>query len=769
MENDYQFYHLQNRPPSGSAAMSNDRHISKEQPISLPNSNPNPNPNPNPSISAHIPKFKLELSLETLLTRGQWYDLKCKFLTTKDEPAFVGRSVVIDSDVAFVDNRKRPPKNATESSFEINLPLEVSVFGECSNSHNMLKKCKKCKEQDKVTINRKRGRETETVWSPVDNRNNSKLLQLLDKGNYVVDRNGAVEIRFRGMCCIGATRQLHHNHIPHTEASGNQKVEPEPHKKCDGVLLSVRVKVGDTVVTYQYPQTIRIVGKVLKNTSVGKKVKNEEACFPPDPSPLPQPPSNALAVYSSVPNPSPHFPDPPRVDPAYIHNPSPWDDDNWKEPPMYPSKRIPPPNHNPKVPLNDFPFLYPPARKPPTFIQNNANRSLLRDQVHDSKADTRHIFQLYTIFGKNYGDAAALHRLAVNFLTIEEDFQTPYQEMFHEDFFEVENLSRILPISPEMLQIYNTLCFVDLSMKGGKRSDKVFPKIDELATMLLQKFQNFKLPLDQTLLLADGVSRAAIWRMYKKDFQKAKYYVTESNKLFDYIYNFDTSIKSHSAFHVNLWNIVSVHPSMNVLDQARTFNVNRNRPKLEARIIGQSILSLIHPDIQHYPFIPYQSIVTPLPEQETLLYWCDLWDDALTQAGYRSSATDTGVVASTANFVHLVAAGLRAWLLGDMALAYSEIADSAIQIPLVFEEHMEGIVLNIASYLAVQLVGYHVYHFLYSEEMNTEMEKKIIQGINVAEILLKFSSMSLWPWSRYVDEWNRASLRNFVMSWKKPI
>jgi len=190
-----------------------------------------------------------------LLNRTQWYYLQCKF-SQKDKPAFIGQTVAIDPSVSFQDGRKRTPNLLnTQPPF-----LSLSVTGVCSLTGKMLQKCQKCKAQDKVTTNRKRKRDVTDSWTFVDEGNNAKLFQVMNSAPKV-DEEGIIKLRFRALCCIGATRQFHNNHINESEVD-----EEGIHKGCDGFLLTVILLMdGGEIFRRTSEEPVRVIGKVPKS------------------------------------------------------------------------------------------------------------------------------------------------------------------------------------------------------------------------------------------------------------------------------------------------------------------------------------------------------------------------------------------------------------------------------------------------------------------------------------------------------------------------
>jgi len=172
----------------------------------------------------------ISISLSSyLLNRAQWCNIRCDF-THRGQPVFAGKPVVIDPTISFQDSRKRILCHAANSG----VPLVLSLYGVCSRNGFYLQKCQKCKDQDKVTTNRKRKRDTDEDWTEIDQENNLKLFQVLETGGHKIGDDGVLNVRFRALCCLGASRQFHKNHI-----NPNSSVTPEMHKGCEGVLLTL--------------------------------------------------------------------------------------------------------------------------------------------------------------------------------------------------------------------------------------------------------------------------------------------------------------------------------------------------------------------------------------------------------------------------------------------------------------------------------------------------------------------------------------------------
>eukprot|EP01124_Arcella_intermedia_P013825 TRINITY_DN20211_c0_g1_i1.p1 TRINITY_DN20211_c0_g1~~TRINITY_DN20211_c0_g1_i1.p1 ORF type:complete len:928 (+),score=90.83 TRINITY_DN20211_c0_g1_i1:52-2835(+) len=212
-----------------------------------------------------------------VLNRGQWYPLHIKFLNPMRKPIFMGRTVTIDPSVAFHDSRKRPLISGPGITLtDPNGPILLNVSGRCSLTGRELQKCQKCQEQDKATTNRKRKRDSEDAWSEVDQENNAKLFQILENGGHKVGKDGLLELRFRALCCVGAVRQFHKNHVNYANAE-------DIHKGCEGFELRVTARSGNSEAVQVLQKPVRVVGKVTKTN---QKPAEEMKEFQPVPSPI---------------------------------------------------------------------------------------------------------------------------------------------------------------------------------------------------------------------------------------------------------------------------------------------------------------------------------------------------------------------------------------------------------------------------------------------------------------------------------------------------
>jgi len=104
---------------------------------------------------------------------------------------------------------------------------------------------------------------------------------------------------------------------------------------------------------------------------------------------------------------------------------------------------------------------------------------------------------------------------------------------------------------------------------------------------------------------------------------------------------------------------------------------------------------------------------------------------------------------------------LRNWILWDLEAACHDIEQCAFK---AFElnSYVDSIALDIASFVAVQLVGLLIFpeHVPWGE--NGKIGERVTRSISIAELLMKFSRMSLWPWGRFLDEFNLTILEHFV-------
>jgi len=277
------------------------------------------------------------------------------------------------------------------------------------------------------------------------------------------------------------------------------------------------------------------------------------------------------------------------------------------------------------------------------------------------------------------------------------------------------------------------------------------------------------------ILLADGVCRTGILLTLLSKFCPAKYFANESFKLYEIVACFKPSIRSEPWYIVMMWLRVGLNPDMVVLREAYNWVLPLHLPKFKARLLTHTIITHCFPTISHgfnsAPCTP--NGLLPPDLQKNLLILCDELDEAITNSGYRNPVGGCGVVASAASLADLALSALRHWILWDIETAYMDIAECAIQAPLVHEAKIDCVILNIAAVVAVQLVGLCVVQYReegFFEDMKeycgkNESEKKICRMINLAEILLKFSQISRQPWGKYLVEWNKCVLKNFVIAW----
>jgi hypothetical protein len=191
-----------------------------------------------------LPEGSMTVSMEhQLINRLQWYQVNCKFMDPNGKPLLPSREVSISPNVAFVDGRRRLDVPGNDQS---DTGITVSVIATCASTGQTLEKCKKCREKDKALRKRKRKRDTEILWSDQDEEANTKLVQLFSTGTEQINDDGILSLRFRIGCCVGVSKQHHLNHIRNHPETGKEHLEI--HKSCDGVILTLIVKIQSKIL-----------------------------------------------------------------------------------------------------------------------------------------------------------------------------------------------------------------------------------------------------------------------------------------------------------------------------------------------------------------------------------------------------------------------------------------------------------------------------------------------------------------------------------------
>jgi hypothetical protein len=257
---------------------------------------------------------------EYLFNRLQWYYLTCTFTDHMGKPKFVGFPVQFDSDITFVDGRRR---SSSPNEIHNSNRIFLTISGACGSTGRELRKCTRCCEKDKARIKRKRKRDTNLSWNQTDEENNTKLIQVLTSGDEKIDTEGKIKFRLRVACCIGVNKQHHMNHYPANGSSGEREI----HRGCDGMGLTVTshgggIEAAVTAVT----SPIRILGKVTA-ADRQKFNDNKEPELPPTQSVF-VPPRTVQQQYDTLSLPEPSFP--PRAVPLAPSPQPPYENrDNW--------------------------------------------------------------------------------------------------------------------------------------------------------------------------------------------------------------------------------------------------------------------------------------------------------------------------------------------------------------------------------------------------------------------------------------------------------
>eukprot|EP01124_Arcella_intermedia_P005773 TRINITY_DN13403_c0_g1_i1.p1 TRINITY_DN13403_c0_g1~~TRINITY_DN13403_c0_g1_i1.p1 ORF type:complete len:790 (-),score=81.43 TRINITY_DN13403_c0_g1_i1:363-2450(-) len=556
-----------------------------------------------------------------LLTRAQWYNVEVKFSNSQGRPLFAGRSVTIDEAISFEDSRKRiVGKGETEKE-----PLVVSVVGVCSSTGKAISKCNKCKEQDTVTTKRKRRRDSYESWTEVDKSNNSKLCQILETGCHAVEEDGTLRLRFRVMCCVGASRQYHKNHLSHSME--------EIHSGCQGLGVTLQVSSREknfSTVSKSLAQPIRIVGKAKTNNDKPPPADAENGSarlftrqrlqtinLDPNPTKLPQQQLQTPTPVASTPIPGPATTVPPR---------------SYKNPLSCAEKM-------------------------------------------------KYICEFYEFVGQPIDDFISMHKLVKSYLDlIKPEFHLSYRAIFEPDFFMISNLMNIPIESPQMLHTFNTIAVIDKLKKRGKRQEQFFTKINKLRDQLLRTIDVNELPYDEALLFCDSIARSSVCNIFKGEFEIGRDVLDVAYKL--YLSVKWTEIRKTSSFSFLMYLRASFIYDAPHLQDIYQWAENHTYQSIRTRIVSSNFISMCFPDfhkLDQHKQVPILGF--PPKMQSELLHILQKLENTMYKEGFFSKSTSS-TCASYATLSRCVLSALRNWILWDIPAAAVNIEECAVQVPL---------------------------------------------------------------------------------------
>jgi len=209
-------------------------------------------------FEADVPKVEC-LMQDFLFNRLQWYHVTLRFTDSNSKPTYVGEYIRFNDAITFIDGRRRNPTNQLNQNKQN--ALMINIMGTCGASAKLLRKCARCREKDKILTKRKRKRDEKTIWSDLDDRNNSKLIQVLSTGEGIVDEHGEIKFRIRIGCCVGVNKQHHLNHV---DDDNDDQDACHIHKNCEGIVLKILIKRGEKTYECSPRDAIRVLGKVTE-------------------------------------------------------------------------------------------------------------------------------------------------------------------------------------------------------------------------------------------------------------------------------------------------------------------------------------------------------------------------------------------------------------------------------------------------------------------------------------------------------------------------
>jgi hypothetical protein len=652
------------------------------------------------AVSTNNQRFPVLLKVipsSYLLNRGQWYTLRCQLLDEQGNPVFVGRYVVVDRKVSFQDSRKRLLED-NKSSQE---PLILNIVGYCSTTGKELKKCKKCKEQDKISVNRKRKSEAdEDTWTPLDEENNDKLIQVLETGGHCINIEGTIEVRFRISCCVGATRQFHNNHLSvNTEGA---KPKAEIHRDCLGINLTT--SISNTDIEGKAEQPIRVVGKISKKTGNSKSTDGHTVWH--------------LEGTSGVITHNDKISQSSKLQLSHILQP------------VKGTKRVIESTDTASSKKQNTS----PTKSIVQFTMNTIPHSP-RALSFREKEPLWHIREMINMSGKRIENSAALHRYMCCYLNlIPADIRNAFLPMFESSFYSQDTLANIEPLSIEMLHLYNTICILDLILKGGKRKEYMFAKTEQMALDLLRTTDLTHINEDKLLLLADGVCRVSLWKVFQSKFDMAKYFAEESATLWDLLLSQKASYRYTIFYEFHLLTLGITYPQFNFLQEVHNQD-NLRSMRIRTRLLTNLILIMFFPQFKFSNLPVLQPLSGNLKIK--ILSLIDILDDCIVKTGLKATR-------NAAKLADTALSSLRNLTLWNIENAFLDVEECALIASVASDPSKDSVVQNIASFTAVQLLR------LASSQ---EKDKKRISIIyHSTDVLLQFSSKCYFPFGRFIDE-----------------
>jgi len=332
-----------------------------------------------------------------------------------------------------------------------------------------------------------------------------------------------------------------------------------------------------------------------------------------------------------------------------------------------------------------------------------------------------------------------------------------------------------------------------------KKKEYLFLLAEELAFQLLQKLPVMELSDIELLYLADAICRTAFIEGASGKFVNATYFSKESFKLYEILASRQPSIRMRPCYELMTWIRISVNPDPAILQQVHTWVTTVTCPKLMCRILTIRILSCCFPNLpkgkEEAPSQPNHPLSPS--QKQILLTLCDQLEEALEESGYKTHTTEIspGYTTNFGRVIDKALSALRHWISWNLDAAESAIEECAIQATIATNPQLDSCPLNLASYVAVQLAGLHLYPIINTDHIRRvsgvvnqegegqedpdwwserpgvhqhhgiqqqELSEKKRRSLNFAEILMKYSRLCVWPWGKYLDEFNQAIFDNIV-------
>jgi len=99
-------------------------------------------------------------------------------------------------------------------------------------------------------------------------------------------------------------------------------------------------------------------------------------------------------------------------------------------------------------------------------------------------------------------------------------------------------------------------------------------------------------------LLGDALIRISLFWVYRKQFQKARYFVNEAFTIFSCLVKSDPSILTNHVYSFMIWNRISIQVDTETLRHAHNWYVENkiNMSKILSRILVNSVFAISFPE-----------------------------------------------------------------------------------------------------------------------------------------------------------------------------